>query len=92
MGPALMDDRWIYGAEPAQIYETIVEGRPNGMPAFRGKIAEQQTWQLVAYVRSLAGLLAKDVAPSRSDHMQLKPSEQQTPVQPAVETDAGPMR
>ena len=27
MGPPLMDDLWIYGYEPEQIYHTIVEGR-----------------------------------------------------------------
>src|SRR5436305_1453498 len=38
MGPPLMDDEWIYGSRPANIFETIVEGRPNGMPSFRNKI------------------------------------------------------
>src|SRR4051812_26045155 len=28
MGPPLMDDTWIYGPAPANIFETIVEGRP----------------------------------------------------------------
>jgi cytochrome c oxidase cbb3-type subunit III len=34
IGPALMDDQWIYGSDPANIFATIVEGRPNGMPSF----------------------------------------------------------
>ncbi|HVY39901.1 MAG TPA: c-type cytochrome [Polyangia bacterium] len=75
MGPALMDDKWIYGSDPQNIYATIVEGRPNGMPAWRGKIPEPQIWQLVAYVRSLAGLVPKLAAPSRDDHMQVAPQE-----------------
>ena len=74
-GPALMDDKWIYGHEPANIYATIVQGRPNGMPSFAGKIPEAQVWQLVAYVRSLSGQLRKDVAPSRSDAMSGAPPE-----------------
>ena len=78
IGPALMDDKWVYGAEPSQIYETIVEGRPNGMPAFGQRIPEQQVWQLVAYVRSMSGLVSKDAAPSRSDHISTSPSEQST--------------
>src|SRR6476661_809836 len=45
IGPALMDDKWIYGARPDQIYATIVQGRPNGMPSFAGKIPDQQLWQ-----------------------------------------------
>jgi cytochrome c oxidase cbb3-type subunit III len=75
MGPALMDDKWIYGSDPQNIYATIVEGRPNGMPAFRGKIPQPQVWQLAAYVRSLGGLVPKAAAPSRSDHMQVAPQE-----------------
>lgn len=69
MGPALMDDQWRYGKEPQSIYTTIMEGRPNGMPAFRGRISEQQVWQLVAYVRSMSGLVAMDAAPGRSDSL-----------------------
>jgi cytochrome c oxidase cbb3-type subunit 3 len=76
IGPALMDDTWIYGGEPAQIYASIVEGRPNGMPSFAGKIPEQQTWQIVAYVRSMSGHLRKDVRSGRGDHLQAHPSEQ----------------
>jgi cytochrome c oxidase cbb3-type subunit III len=75
-GPPLMDDQWIYGAEPANVFASIVEGRPNGMPSFRGKIADYQVWQLVAYVRSMSGLLRTDVAPGRSDHLTAKKPEQ----------------
>ena len=76
IGPPLMDANWIYGAEPANIFASIVQGRPNGMPSFRGRIPEYQVWQLVAYVRSMSGLLRKDVAPSRDDHIQAKKPEQ----------------
>jgi cytochrome c oxidase cbb3-type subunit 3 len=76
MGPALMDDRWIYGSQPQNIYSTIVEGRPNGMPSFRQKIPDHQVWQLSAYVRSLSGQLPKDVSPTRSDDMNAHKSEQ----------------
>lgn len=79
IGPALMDDRWIYGFEPANIYHTILEGRPNGMPAFRGKIPDQQVWQLVAYVQSLSGQTPIDAAPGRSDHMTPHTPENITP-------------
>jgi len=81
IGPALMDDRWIYGSEPENIFATIVRGRPNGMPSFGGRVATSQLWQLVAYVRSLSGWIRKDVAPGRSDAMYVKPQEQATEVQ-----------
>jgi cytochrome c oxidase cbb3-type subunit III len=76
MGPPLMDDKWIYGSSPQQIHATIVEGRPNGMPSFGGKIPDQQVWQIVAYVRSLSGQLRKDVRSTRNDHMSVHPSDQ----------------
>jgi cytochrome c oxidase cbb3-type subunit III len=81
IGPALMDDRWIYGSEPANIFATIMQGRPNGMPSFRNLIPEYQGWEIAAYVRSLSGLLPSDVAPSRTDEMDVKPSESSTPQQ-----------
>lgn len=70
IGPPLMDDFWLYGNQPAQVYQTIVEGRPNGMPSFGGKIPPQQVWQIVAYVRSLSGLQPMDAVSSRDDHIQ----------------------
>lgn len=76
IGPALMDAEWIYGSHPEQIYSTIVQGRPNGMPSFAGKIPDYQVWELVAYVRSLSGQLPADVAPGRSDEIQVKEAEQ----------------
>jgi cytochrome c oxidase cbb3-type subunit 3 len=92
IGPPLMDADWIYGSRPENIYETIAEGRPNGMPAFGGKIVPDQIWQIAAYVRSMSGLLRKDVAPGRDDAMQVRPQEQSTPkarpVQSAVPKSA----
>jgi cytochrome c oxidase cbb3-type subunit III len=75
MGPPLMDDYWIYGSEPENIRSTIIEGRPNGMPAFGGKIPDYQIWQLAAYVRSMSGLAPKFASPSRSDHIQVNSPE-----------------
>jgi cytochrome c oxidase cbb3-type subunit III len=71
IGPALMDDKWIYGADPEQIYSTIIEGRPNGMPAFGARVPSQQVWQLVAYVQSLSGQVSQDAAPGRNDSMSI---------------------
>jgi len=54
IGPALMDDKWIYGDSIENIASTIREGRPNGMPSFRGVVPDEQIWQLAAYVRSFS--------------------------------------
>ena len=81
IGPPLMDNNWIYGSEPENIFTTIVQGRPNGMPSFRNRIPEYQVWEIVSFVRSLSGLLPKDVAPSRNDQLYVKPPEQSMPKQ-----------
>jgi cytochrome c oxidase cbb3-type subunit 3 len=75
IGPPLMDAKWIYGSQPDQIFSTIVQGRPNGMPAFHGKLPDYQVWQLTAYVRSLSGQAKKDAATSRDDDIQMKTPE-----------------
>lgn len=77
MGPPLMDEKWIYGHDPDTIYQTIMEGRPNGMPSFRGRITEEQVWQLVAYVRSLSGQSSKSASSSRADGISAAPAENQ---------------
>lgn len=79
MGPPLMDDKWIYGSQPQNVFATIVEGRPNGMPSYRGKIPDDQVWRLVSYVRSMSGLTSRYAAPGRPDDMHAKPPEQSMP-------------
>lgn len=69
IGPPLMDEQWIYGSDPENLFATIVEGRPNGMPSFAGKIPDHQVWMIVSYVRSMGRLTPKAPAPARSDHM-----------------------
>jgi cytochrome c oxidase cbb3-type subunit 3 len=75
MGPPLMDAPWRYGSELPQVYASIMQGRPNGMPAFGGRIVPRQAWQLAAYVRSLSGQVSFVTATSRSDHMKANPPE-----------------
>jgi len=69
IGPPLMDSTWIYGGEPAQIFDTIIRGRPNGMPSFRNHLQDSQAWMIVAYVRSLSGNANPNAAPGRDDNM-----------------------
>jgi cytochrome c oxidase cbb3-type subunit 3 len=85
MGPALTDRVWFYGSSLKDIHDTIRDGRPNGMPAWRSRLTDQQIWQLAAYVRSMGRYVRKDVAPSRDDSMQSSRAESRrakaTPVQ-----------
>ena len=53
MGPSLRDADWIYGNADAQIFGSIAEGRAHGMPSWQSKLTEDQTWRLVAYIKSL---------------------------------------
>lgn len=86
IGPALMDDKWIYGSAPRLIYSVISEGRPDGMPSFAGRIPDQQLWQIVAYVQSMSGQAPKDAAPSRDDDMSVVKPEARTPPAKPVQT------
>jgi cytochrome c oxidase cbb3-type subunit 3 len=69
IGPALTDDEWIYGSDPENVFDTIVKGRPHGMPSFRGRLGNSEVWKLVAYVRTLGGLTRKDAWNPRNEHM-----------------------
>jgi cytochrome c oxidase cbb3-type subunit 3 len=69
IGPALTDAQWRYGARVEDVHRSIAEGRPQGMPAFRGLINDDQIWQLSAYVLSLSGRVPQDVAAGRPDGM-----------------------
>lgn len=53
MGPPLSDDVWIYGAEPAQIYLSIMHGRPQGMPQWSGMLPSKVVWEMIAYIDTL---------------------------------------
>ena len=53
MGPSLADGRWHFGGSAAEVYESIYQGRPEGMPAWGSLISSEQIWILVTYVRSL---------------------------------------
>ena len=54
MGPSFQDGRWHFGGSPGEVFESIYQGRPDGMPAWGGRITNDQIWMLTAYVRSLA--------------------------------------
>ena len=39
IGPALMSGHWRYGGRIDQIYASIAQGRPNGMPSWQDRLA-----------------------------------------------------
>lgn len=50
--PSLVDGRWRYGGADGVLFQSIVYGRPNGMPAYGGLLADATVWQLVTYIQS----------------------------------------
>lgn len=53
MAPSFGDGRWHFGGTDGEVFESIYQGRPEGMPAWGGRIANDQIWMLTAYVQSL---------------------------------------
>ncbi len=54
MGPALSNTIFIYGAQPENIYLSIYQGRPNGMPAWGTALPDAVIWDLVTYIGSIS--------------------------------------
>jgi cytochrome c oxidase cbb3-type subunit 3 len=88
MGPPLMDDEWRYGGRIDQIASSIAEGRPQGMPAWREKLTDDQIWKLAAYVRTLSGQPSKDAVSSRSESMSAGTPQTLTPHESARPSDS----
>jgi cytochrome c oxidase cbb3-type subunit 3 len=76
MGPPLTSEKLIYGSEPENIFDTIMKGRPRGMPSWGGRIPESQAWQLVAFVRSLSGKEPLNATGARTDNVETKTKAQ----------------
>lgn len=62
MGPDLTDTYWRYGGAPAQIYESIYKGRPQGMPAWGRALTKDDIWKIVAYIQSKGGAFPASLA------------------------------
>jgi len=54
MGPSFQDNRWHFGGTAGEVFQSIYEGRPDGMPSWGGRIRDDEIWRLVAYVRTLS--------------------------------------
>jgi cytochrome c oxidase cbb3-type subunit III len=54
MGPSLSNGAFTYGSAPENIFLSIFQGRPNGMPAWGEVLPEQAIWDLVAYIQNLS--------------------------------------
>jgi cytochrome c oxidase cbb3-type subunit 3 len=73
IGPPLIKTQWIYGGEPENLFDTIVKGRPNGMPSWGGRIPEYQIWQIIAFIKSMNGQQPTSATPARTDMIEPNP-------------------
>jgi cytochrome c oxidase cbb3-type subunit III len=82
MGPALMDPQWRYGGKLDQIYASISQGRPNGMPSWAGKLPDGQIWELAAFVKSLSVVSSASGGPAQLKPVPPPPVPGQAPMKP----------
>jgi cytochrome c oxidase cbb3-type subunit 3 len=53
VGPSLVDPYWKYGDTDAALFETVSEGRPGGMPAWKSQLGTEKIWKALAYMATL---------------------------------------
>jgi len=53
IGPDLTDNKWKYGGSDKEIYMSIANGRPGGMPPWGTTLSDDDIWKVIAYLRSL---------------------------------------
>jgi cytochrome c oxidase cbb3-type subunit 3 len=49
-GPNLTDDAWLYGGDIASITTSIRDGRAGVMPAWRGRLSEDEARAIAAWL------------------------------------------
>jgi len=79
MGPSLRDEVWIYGSRDDQVFDSIAQGRANGMPAWGSKIPQVQLWELVAYIKSMRTPQEPDPPIEPADEMVPDPEDTAKP-------------
>jgi cytochrome c oxidase cbb3-type subunit 3 len=62
-GPNLTDEFWLYGGAPSEIFTTIADGTPKGMPNWGPKMGKGATKQVTAYVLTLRNTNVPGKAP-----------------------------
>jgi cytochrome c oxidase cbb3-type subunit 3 len=73
IGPALMSGHWRYGGRIDQIYESIAQGRPNGMPSWQDNLDPTMMWDLAAYVKSMSASAASSASETAVPGTSVKP-------------------
>jgi cytochrome c oxidase cbb3-type subunit 3 len=71
VGPSLVDPYWKYGDTDDDLFHSVYDGRPGGMPAWGPQLGADKIWKALAYMQSLPkskqpGLGAPDYRPPGS--------------------------
>ncbi len=53
VGPSLVDPYWKYGNSDAELFTTVSEGRPLGMPPWGPQLGTEKIWQVLAFMETL---------------------------------------
>jgi cytochrome c oxidase cbb3-type subunit 3 len=53
VGPSLVDPYWKYGNADKDLFQTVSEGRPLGMPPWGPQLGTEKIWQVLAYLETL---------------------------------------
>jgi cytochrome c oxidase cbb3-type subunit 3 len=53
VGPSLVDPYWKYGSGDAELFETVANGRPLGMPPWGSQLGNEKIWKVLAYIETL---------------------------------------
>jgi cytochrome c oxidase cbb3-type subunit 3 len=53
VGPSLVDPYWKYGNSDAELFASVSEGRPQGMPPWGSQLGSEKIWKVLAYVETL---------------------------------------
>jgi cytochrome c oxidase cbb3-type subunit 3 len=53
VGPSLVDPYWKYGSSDPELFTTVSEGRPAGMPAWGQQLGSEKIWKALLYLEKL---------------------------------------
>lgn len=53
VGPSLVDPYWKYGNSDSELFKTVMEGRPAGMPAWAQQLGADKVWKSLAFLETL---------------------------------------
>lgn len=53
VGPSLVDPYWKYGHTDADLFQTVTQGRPGGMPPWGPQLGSEKVWKVLAYLETL---------------------------------------